>query len=237
MQKNILITGQPKSGKSTLLRKLIAAIDDKVGIVANEVLAEGQRIGFEVETSSGQKAPLADVNFPTAHKVAKYYVNVDGLESVLPGVLDFQPETLLYLDEIGEMQLFSEKFKDLVLAYLNVDNTCLATISSVYENDFTKSLRERDDIILVEITAENRLEQELFLSQLLKKIAKAKIYASQPDRFTRQASRAELRSEHGSRTLTTSGGKWTCDCDFHARYGICSHAIAVKEIVKKQSLR
>ncbi len=237
MQKNILITGQPKSGKSTLLRKLIAAIDDKVGFVANEVLVDGQRVGFEVETSSGQKAPLADINFPTAHKVAKYYVNVDGLESVLPGVSDFQPETLLYLDEIGEMQLFSEKFKDLVLAYLNAENTCLATISSVYENDFTKSLKERDDSILVEITAENRSEQELFLAQLLKKIAKAKIYASQPDRLTLQGARAELRSEHGSRTLTHNGKKWSCDCDFHARYGICSHAIAFKELVKSNPLR
>lgn len=237
MQKNILITGQPKSGKSTLLRKLIAAIDDKVGIVANEVLAEGQRVGFEVETSSGQKAPLADVNFPTAHKVAKYYVNVDGLESVLPEVSNFQPETLLYLDEIGEMQLFSEKFKDLVRKYLNAENICVATISSVYETDFTKSLKERDDIILVEITAENRSEQELFLAQLLKKIAKAKIYASQPDRLFVQGTLAELRSEHGTRKLVQIDGKLTCDCDFNARYGICSHAIAVKEIRKNEQIR
>ncbi len=233
MQKNILITGQPKSGKSTLLRKLIAAIDDKVGFVANEVLVGGERVGFEVETNRGLKAPLANVAIKTAHKVSKYYVDVEGLESVLPEVADFQPATLLYLDEIGEMQLFSEKFKDLVLDYLNAENTCVATISAVFENDYTRSLKERDDIILVEISADNREEKELFLAQLLKKIAKAKVYASQPERFVLKGSLAELRSEHGTRQLHKVGDKWICDCDFNAHYGICSHVIAVKEITRK----
>lgn len=222
----------PKSGKSTLLRRLIAAIDDKVGFVANEVLADGQRIGFEVETNRGTKAPLASIARVTPDKVSKYYVNVAGLESVLPEVADFRPDCLLYLDEIGEMQLLSKKFKELVLRYLDAENACLATISSVYEDDFSWSLKERNDIVLVEITPENRQAKETFIAQLLKKIEKARGYISEPERLTVQGVSAELRSEHGRRQLSFINGKWACSCDFYKQYGICSHAIAVAELAK-----
>ncbi len=230
MKKNILITGKPKSGKSTLLRKLIIPIHNKVGLIANEILGEQGRVGFEIETHIGDKAPLARVELETPHKVSKYFVDVDSLEFLIPKVSNFKDDDLLYLDEIGQMQLFSEKFKELVTKYLNASNTCIATISHVYEDDFTKSLKGRDDIILVEISAENREEKEIFISQLLKKIEKAKGYVSEPERFTIQGYLAELRSEHGVRKLVHIGGKWQCNCDFFKQYGICSHAIAMQEI-------
>ena len=46
MQKNILITGKPKSGKSTILEKVIFGIPDKVGFITKEIRANGQRTGF-----------------------------------------------------------------------------------------------------------------------------------------------------------------------------------------------
>jgi len=231
MQKNILITGKPKSGKSTLLRKLIADIPNKVGFVTNEILGKYGRVGFEIETYSGYKTILASVDFETKNKVSKYFVSVENLESVLPEISNFKNDNFLYLDEIGQMQLFSNKFKKLVLQYLNSPNTCMTTLSNVFEDDFTKSLKERHDIILVEISTEDREEKEKFLVQLLKKIEKAKRYIAEPERFKINGHKVELQSEHGTRNLVLVNGKWNCTCDFFKQYGICSHIIATKEIV------
>lgn len=231
MQKNILITGKPKSGKSTLLCNLISGIADKVGFVTNEILGNEGRLGFEIETYTGHKATLAHVDLKTEHQVGKYFVDIKSLESLIPSVCDFNTNSLLYLDEIGEMQLFSNKFKDLVWQYLNSQNTCLATISYVFDNDFTRSIKERNDIILVEISPEDREEKEEFLKQLVKKIEKAKKYITENKRFKVSESTVELRSEHGLRQLVLANGKWSCDCDFFKKYEICSHAIATKEVV------
>lgn len=233
MQKNILITGKPKSGKSTLLRKLIAPIHRKVGLVANEVLGEHGRLGFEIETYRGEKVLFAHIDFETPQKVSKYSVDIESLESLLPTVSTFNTDDLLYIDEIGQMQLFSAKFKHLVTKYLDAPNTCLATISYVYNAEFTRHIKERHDVILIEISAEDREQKEYFISQLLKKIEKAREYISDPERFTIQGSLAELKSEHGVRKLVYIGGKWKCDCNFYGQYDICSHVIAVKEITKK----
>lgn len=232
MQKNIFITGEPKSGKSTLLQNLITNIPNKVGFVTNEIRDDNGRIGFEIKTHTGKKTVLAHIDFKTEQKVSKYFVNTEHLESLIPEVSDFGNTNFLYLDEVGEMQLFSNKFKNLVLQYLNSPNTCLAAISYVFHNDFTESIKERDDVILVKISTENREEQEKFLSQLLKKIEKAKRYISEPERFKIGDSKIELKSEHSTRNLVLENKKWKCDCDFFKQYKICSHVIATKETTK-----
>ncbi|OGZ57719.1 MAG: hypothetical protein A3F94_01765 [Candidatus Spechtbacteria bacterium RIFCSPLOWO2_12_FULL_38_22] len=232
MKKNILITGEPKSGKSTLLRKITEDIPNKIGFVTNEISENNGRVGFEIETHSQQKKVLAHINFKTPHKVSRYFVDIQNLESVVSEVSKFKNDDFLYLDEIGQMQLFSDQFKELVLKYLNSQNTCLATLSCVFEDDFTKSIKEREDIIIVEISSENRNEKEKFLRQLIKKVGKAKGYISEPQRFNRKGSQVELRSEHDIRILSLTGSDWSCVCDFYKEYGICSHAIAVQEVFK-----
>ncbi len=170
MQKNILITGKPKSGKSTLLRKLISPIPNKVGFLTNEILKEGVRTGFEIETHTGRKATLADVTLESPNKVSKYFVHIENLEPLIPDVSRFTNNDILYLDEIGQMQLFSKSFQHLVLRYLDSQNICIATLSYIFENDFTKLIKKRDDVMIVELSAENREEQEQFILELLKKI-------------------------------------------------------------------
>ncbi|MFA7309071.1 MAG: nucleoside-triphosphatase [Patescibacteria group bacterium] len=233
MQKNILITGKPKSGKSTLLRTLITPIQNKVGLVADEVLGEEGRIGFDVETHTGAKVPLARVDIETPYRVGRYFVDIKSLDSIIPEVSRFTSDDLLYLDEIGQMQLLSEKFKKLVTTYLDASNTCIATISNVFEDDCIKSVKERDDIILVEISPEDREERAQFISQLLRKIEKAKKYVLEPERFSIQGSVCEMRSEHDTRRLVFAESKWQCDCDFYKKYSTCSHVIAVTEIARK----
>ncbi|MEK7473495.1 MAG: nucleoside-triphosphatase, partial [Patescibacteria group bacterium] len=232
MQKNILIIGQPKSGKSTLLDKVISDIPKKVGFITKEIRANGQRTGFEIQTHLGNKAMLASVDFKTPHQVSKYFVSVENLDLVIPEISRFTDKDVLYLDEIGQMELFSEKFKELVLKFLDSQNTFLATISQVYENDFTKAIKNRKDIISVELSEENREAKEKFLGLLVKKIERARGYISEPDRIIRKNSGAEIRSEHGKRNLIRLNGGWECNCDFFKINKICSHSIAAAEVIR-----
>jgi len=233
MQKNILITGKPRSGKSTLLQKLINVIPNKVGFITKEILENNERVGFEIETHLGKKNVLAHINFKTPNAVSRYFVNVENLEAMIPEVVDFQNDNFLYLDEIGQMELFSAKFKELVLKYLNSENICLAIISNVFEDDFIKSIKAREDVIVIEISEENRDEQEKFVTQLIRKIEKAKKYILEPQRFSITNSKVELKSEHATRTLVLIDKKWECDCDFFREHQICSHTIATKEFIEK----
>lgn len=232
MKKNVLITGKPKSGKSTLLQTLIKGVTAKTGFLTKEILGPNGRVGFEIETSNGKSTILSHIDFKTPFQVSKYFIDIKNFEKLLSEMPKFSSKDLLYIDEIGQMQLFSKKFEEFVLHYLNAPNTCVATISYVFENDFTKALEQRKDVVLVELTPERRAEQELFVSQLLKKIEKAKKYLEEPARFEETEEGFNLSSEHGTRKLTRDGSHWNCSCDFYKRYGICSHVIAVLEFAK-----
>ena len=132
------------------------------------------------------------------------------------------------------MQLFSENFKKKALEFLNSTNTCIATVTSVYEDDFTKAIKARNDVIIIEISSENRESKLEFARVLLKKIEKAKRYVSEPERFWfKDNTSVTLQSEHNLRKLFYADNAWHCKCDFFRSYAICSHVIAVEEIQNK----
>lgn len=231
MRKNILITGEPKSGKSTLLEHVISDQVNKVGFITKEVRKDAVRIAFDLVSYDDRIMRLADVDAVTNCKVGKFYVQPGNIDLFLAGVPQSNEENLLYIDEIGQMQLFSSPFKDKVLAFLNSPNSCVATITSVYEDDFTKEIKARDDVIFVEITIENRMAKLAFVRALLKKIEKAKKYAQEPERVAFvDSNNATLRSDHGVRQLTCWNGRWQCECDFFYSHGVCSHVIAVETL-------
>jgi len=232
MRKNILITGLPKSGKSILLKKIISGLENKVGFVTNEIRENGERTGFEIETHLGERSTLASINFKTDFQVSKYFVDIDNLDRMIPKVSEFNNENILFLDEIGQMELFSENFKKLVLKYLDSPNICIGTLSKIYSNDFTEQIKKRDDVILVEISEENRDPTEQFLTTLIRKIQKAKRYASEPERFLIKENEVTVTTDHGIKNLKKLEDRWVCDCNFFAENNVCSHTIALEEVKK-----
>ena len=235
MRKNILITGLPRSGKSTILKKIISNYKNRVGFVTNEVRKNGERVGFEIEAHPEEKLPFADINFKTNFKVSRYFVNINNLDKMIPKITAFDKNDLLFLDEIGQMELFSEQFKQLVIRYLDSPNTCIVTLSKVYSDEFTEKIKNRDDIILVEITENNRDLKQKYLETLIKKIAKAKRYAGEPERFVLKQNEVAINTDHGVRNLIKHGSGWVCDCEFFKENYICSHIIALEEYLKINS--
>ncbi len=167
MDKNILITGAPGSGKTTLLEKLILHIPNKRGFITREIRDSGRRTGFEIVTSDGTQRLLAGIDIDSPYRVSKYRVDVAGFESVIDRFFEFTGEDVLYIDEIGKMELFSERFKELVTKYLDAENLFIATIAMKSGHKFIGDVKQRNDVLLYHIDRNNR---DLVYSELSERI-------------------------------------------------------------------
>ena len=57
---NILITGPPRCGKSTLIEKVVSRIERPVtGFFTREIKGKGRRVGFSINTLDGKEGILA----------------------------------------------------------------------------------------------------------------------------------------------------------------------------------
>lgn len=152
---NILITGVPKSGKTTLMKTLLENYPKKTWFFTNEIRENGVRTGFEIETSKWEKVLFASTILDTPYKIGKYSVNINVLDNILPSISIFQSDDILFIDEIGPMELISTSFKNLCTDYLDAPGLCIAT-SQLYVNDFTETIKQRVDTVVFELTPENR---------------------------------------------------------------------------------
>lgn len=154
----LLITGAPKSGKSTILGDLINNIAFRRGFITKEIVKDQRRTGFVVEDMDSRIAILAQIENPTNLQVGRFHVQPEVLAQFTKNLLHPEAGGLLYIDEIGQMQLNSDEFKSLVEEYLGAPNDFAATITSVYSDEFTDRILKRDDIVLFQLTEENRDE-------------------------------------------------------------------------------
>lgn len=170
-KKNILITGLPGVGKTTLVRKLVEELKQfhPVGIYTEEIRKEGIRKGFELISLDGRKGLLSHTNIQSPHRVGKYKVDVKGFEAFLGSIPLLNPSTrLIMIDEIGKMECLSEKFKSLLKETLDSEKWVIATIA-FRGNEFIEELKKRKDLRLFEITQSNR---NFMLPDILREIKK-----------------------------------------------------------------
>jgi hypothetical protein len=73
-------------------------------------------------------------------------------------------------------------------------------------------------------------------SAMIGKINKANLYAAEPQRITIRDFSVIFTGEHQSYRVTFAGGKWSCECDFFARRGRCSHVMAVERVLKQAGM-
>lgn len=152
----ILLTGEPHSGKSTLINKVLRQFDYKIGFVTDEVLKDGRRIGFALESSSGRTAIMAHIDYMSDIRVSKYGVKPLILDEFIHTLPQIDQQSLLYIDEIGQMQLYSYTFRALVDEYMGAPNDFIGTLSKVYEHELIQKLKQDPDIEIIEVTPSNR---------------------------------------------------------------------------------
>jgi nucleoside-triphosphatase len=154
----VLITGLPGCGKTTLIRKAVADLGvPAAGFYTEEIRSAGRRQGFSLVTLDGRRATLASVQIRSPHRVSKYGVDVQALETVgLPALEEATSGAkLLVADEIGKMELLSSRFREAVLRALDAGGRVLATIM-LSRHPFADALKARDDVRLIHLTPDNR---------------------------------------------------------------------------------
>jgi len=168
-KKNILITGFPGVGKTTLIKKLTEnPIDLKpVGFYTEEIREKGIRKGFKLISLDGGEGILSHVDVKSPYTVGKYKVDIDGFENFIDYIPFFDPtSSFIIIDEIGKMECLSEKFKKLLKEILDSEKVLVATIA-LKGGGFIEEIKKRDDIKLFEMKQDNR---ESLLFEILRNI-------------------------------------------------------------------
>ena len=157
MKQVYLLTGQPGTGKTRIIKQAIAEMKGKAGgFYTEEIRSQGVRQGFKLVTLEGQTAILAHIYFHSPYRVSKYGVDVDSLDKVGVSALNQARREcdLVVIDEIGKMELFSAKFREAVLNILNSGQRLLGTIM-LSPNPYADAIKRQPQVNLVTVTRTN----------------------------------------------------------------------------------
>lgn len=170
MKRNLLVMGEPGVGKSTLVRTILDRLSCSIGgILTEEMLLDEERVGFKLRSlTDGNEHTLAHRDHPGPLRVGRYCVELGTVRHIaIPAIQEaIASRELIVIDEIARMQLVSRPFSDVVLEAIRSPKPVLGTVHS-RSHVFTDKLKQRPDVLLIELTQENRDEMlELVLEQL-----------------------------------------------------------------------
>ena len=161
LSKNVLLTGRPGCGKTTVVCRVIQRMGDLrlAGFYTQEIRRHGSRLGFEAIGLGGGSAVLAHVDFRTKRRVGRYSVDLAGFESLVAAELgESTDEVDLYvIDEIGKMECYSRLFVEAAARVLGGPVPVLAVIAAK-GGGFISRVKARPDVELLTVSADNRDE-------------------------------------------------------------------------------
>ncbi len=175
-KKNILLTGLPGVGKTTIIRRLSEVLQNlhPVGFYTQEIREKGIRKGFELISLNGKKGLLSHVSIKSPYKVGKYLVDVKGFGDFVNSIDFFAPEIgLILIDEIGKMECLSPEFINIIRRLFDSEKIVIATIA-LKGSGLIEDIKRRDDIRLFEVTEKNR---DYLVSEILSYLKQTFNYA------------------------------------------------------------
>ena len=171
-RKNLLITGRPGTGKTTIVEKISGMLEghNPRGFITKEIRKDGIRTGFELVSLDGRRRVLSHVDMGGRFRVGKYGVDVETFDAFLDELSLFEPGTgFIVIDEIGKMECLSGKFCTLVNRVLDSPIPLLATIARSGPA-FAEEIKAREDVVLMEIKRETRESDAVTISQKIRKL-------------------------------------------------------------------
>jgi nucleoside-triphosphatase len=154
---NLLLTGPPGCGKSTLIIRIAGRLPVKArGFTTAEIRQRGSgREGFRITTLDGRDGVLAHKNsFRSGPRVGSYRVNIEDLDAIgaaeIEAALEDPRAALVVIDEIAHMELLSDRFRAAALRALDSPKAVLGTLQ-VRRDPFLDAVRSRPDAIIIEM--------------------------------------------------------------------------------------
>jgi nucleoside-triphosphatase len=157
MKQVYLLTGQPGTGKTSLIKAAIAVMGKQAGgFYTEEIRTERIRHGFRLVTLDGSSATLAHTGVKSPYRVGKYGVDIDVLEELGVSALmqAVSRGELVVIDEIGKMELFSNRFKQATLTAIESGRRVLGTIM-LSANPWADAVKRRPEVELIPVTRAN----------------------------------------------------------------------------------
>lgn len=158
--KNILITGRPRVGKTTLIKHCAGILGERAGgFYTEEIRGEGVRgrRGFRLDTMDGKTGILAEVDVASSYRVGRYGVHLDVMDTLASAAIQaaIDEKDWILIDEIGKMEEGSRRFKKVLIEALDSPKRVLATIRC-HDSPFTYSIKQREDVELIKLTVPGR---------------------------------------------------------------------------------
>jgi nucleoside-triphosphatase len=163
MAPRIAVTGSPGVGKSTLVARVVAASDLKVGgVLARERRYKDRRTGFELlDLSTGAIGVLADET-GSGPQLGKYRVHPEDLEGIGAKAIEAALKCdLIVVDEIGPMELSSRKFVSAVEMAIASSKPMLVVLHEWSNHRLAKKIRSTFKVITVTLENRNALADEI----------------------------------------------------------------------------
>ena len=173
MKKRILLlTGSPGVGKTSVLLRIVESLKTKGcrvgGMLSREVQGMGGRVGFEIlDLGTGRKGWLAHVRQEQGPRVGRYHVNVAdldgiGVEAIADAVVN---SDVVIIDEIGPMELHSQKFKEIVRKAALSAKLVVGVVHWKAPDSLITEVQLRDDAEVHLVTLENRAKLDELVSK------------------------------------------------------------------------
>lgn len=174
-KKNVLITGPPGAGKTTLIKKLADEFKDlnPARFYTAKMRERGARGGFEIVGFERTRRVLSHVNIKGPDRVGKYGVNVKGFDEYLGTLAPSDPNVkLIIIDEIEKMECQSRQFIDLMQDVLDSEKPIIATIAHK-AGGFNAEVKVRGDIELFKVTQANKDSLAESISEYIQDVLRA----------------------------------------------------------------
>jgi len=164
----IAITGPPGSGKTTAVLKIADYLRKKGftvgGMVTKEIRASKHREGFKIiDIMTGEEKIFAHVKYYREkypnYVVGKYGVNIEALDDLGIRAIEnaMRSADIIIIDEIGKMELMSEKFIEVVRRCINNDTKpVIMTVHMKLRDPFLREIRARPEFRLYNLSPINR---------------------------------------------------------------------------------
>jgi len=160
MKQVYLLTGQPGTGKTSLIKQAVAGMKGRAGgFYTEEIRSHGVRQGFRLVTLDGETAILSHVNIDSPYRVGKYGVDIESLDKIGVSALNQAASEcdLVVVDEIGKMELFSAKFRETVQSIISSGKRLLGTIM-LHPNPYADAIKRQPQVNLITVTRANHQE-------------------------------------------------------------------------------
>jgi len=184
MSEAILVTGVPGVGKTTLALRVAEDVKARGyvvgGMITEEIRTQQVRTGFRIlDLCTGTTGLLAHIDEKSGPKIGKYGVNLKDLEEVgVKAIVDSlsRPEVdLLVVDEIGPMEICSQKFRAAAKQAIVGNKPFLGTVQFNLWKRIPEILGLDAMPQIVEVTRGNRNRQAQMVSgRILRRLCKLK---------------------------------------------------------------